>query len=46
MELQLKYKGNDYVNIKEMVIKAHDDVGSRLKDKLENLIVCVHKINN
>lgn len=43
MELQLKYKGNDYANIKEMVIKAHDDVGLRLKDKLENLIVCVHK---
>ena len=43
MELQLKYKGNDYAKIKETVIKAHDDVGLRLKDKLENLIVCVHK---
>lgn len=43
MELQLKYKGNDHAKIKEMVIKAHDDVGARLKDKLENLIVCVYK---
>lgn len=43
MELQLKYKGSDYAKIKEMVIKAHDDVGLRLKDKLKNLIVCVHK---
>ncbi|MEK7070069.1 MAG: hypothetical protein AAB962_03365, partial [Patescibacteria group bacterium] len=43
MELQLKYKGNDYAKIREMVINAHDDVGLRLKKKLENLIVCVHK---
>ena len=43
MELQLKYKGNDYAKIREMVINAHDDVGLRLRIKLENLIVCVHK---
>lgn len=43
MELQLNYKGKDYAKIKEIIIKAHDDVGLRLKDKLEDLIVCVHK---
>lgn len=43
MELQLKYKGKDYAKIKEMVINAHGDIVLRLKDKLENLIVCVHK---
>ena len=43
MELQLKYKGSDYAKIKGMVIKAYDDISLRFKDKLENLIVCVHK---
>lgn len=43
MELQLKHKGNDYPKIKEMIIKAHNDVGLRFKEKLENLIVCVYK---
>ncbi len=43
MELQLKYKGHDYETIMGMVIKAHDDVSLRFKEKLENLIVCVHK---
>lgn len=43
MELQLKYKGSDYAKIKEMVIKAHDDVEGHFKEKLKNLVVCVHK---
>lgn len=43
MELQLKYKGDDYAKIKEMVINAYDDVRTHFKEKLENLVVCVHK---
>lgn len=43
MELQLKCKGKDYAKIKEVAINAHNDVASRLKDKLENLVVCMYK---
>lgn len=43
MELQLKCKGKDYAKIKGMVIKSYDDVSLKIKDKLENLTVCIHK---
>jgi len=43
MELQLNYKGKDYNKTKELVIRAYNDISLRLKDKLENLTVCIHK---
>ena len=43
MELQLNYKGKDYNKTKELVIKAYNDISLHLEDKLENLVVCVHK---
>lgn len=43
MELQLKYKGNDYAKIREIIINAYDDIERHFKEKLKNLVVCVHK---
>ena len=43
MELKLNYKGKDYNKIKELVIKAYNDISLRFGDKLENMVVCVHK---
>lgn len=43
MNLILKYKGSDYDKTKELVIRAYDDISFCFKDKLESLIVCVHK---
>ncbi|MEK7104575.1 MAG: basic secretory protein-like protein [Patescibacteria group bacterium] len=43
MKLQLNYKGGDCNRIKELVVKAYNDISAYFKDKLENLIVCVHK---
>ena len=43
MELQLHYKGKDYEKVKEIVVKAYDDIRVCFKDKLESLIIYVHK---
>ena len=43
MELQLHYKGKDYEKVKEIVVKAYDDIRVCFKDKLESLIINVHK---